>query len=139
MRIFLLSLLLVLLLIANLYVIKKFKLSLYGKVGIVFISMCLWITVGYLININTIPTDLKSKLEKAEEICGSDYIRQDGNTLYLNVNETWVDLANIEILGDFSKDLYLEYNDVKVYVGHSGLYNTLKTLSSLGILELNYK
>ena len=137
MRVFLLILLLVILLIGSIAIVRKFKLHLYGKIGIVLVGICLWIMIGYLININTISSDLRKKIAEVEEICGSDYIRQDGSSIYINVQGKWVDLENVEILGDFSKDLYLEYDNTKVYVGHSGLYNTLKTLSSLGIIELN--
>lgn len=120
--------------IGSIAIVRKFKLHLYGKIGIVLVGICLWLMVGYLININTISSDLRKKIAEVEEICGSDYIRQDGSSIYINVQGKWVDLENVEILGDFSKDLYLEYDNTKVYVGHSGLYNTLKTLSSLGII-----
>lgn len=135
-RLILLSFLFILLVVSGYVLIKRYNLGKYGRIGVIVLGVCLWVCLGYLISINTIPQELQEKVDSAIEMCGSDSVRQDGSRVYVNVSGSWIDISKIKLLGDFTKDLYLEYDGNRIYVGHSGLYNTLRTLSSLGLLEL---
>ena len=95
-------------------------------------QVCLF---GCLINLNTLPKNIREKLDAVEEVCGNAYIRQDGNSILIKINDSWVDLDKVSLVGDFAKDIYLEYEGNRIFVGHSGIYNTLKTLKSVGLIE----
>lgn len=133
-EIYLLILLLVIL-IAGYLMIRKFDLKFYGKVMIICLGFVIWIVGGSLINLNTLPKDVQEKLEAVEELCGTAYIKQDGRSILIKVNGKWVDLEKVSFVGDFAKDIYLEYEGNRVFVGHSGIYNTIKTLKSVGLIE----
>ena len=102
---------------------------------IICLGFVIWIVGGSLINLNTLPKDVQEKLEVVEELCGTAYIKQDGRSILIKVNGKWVDLEKVSFVGDFAKDIYLEYEGNRVFVGHSGIYNTIKTLKSVGLIE----
>lgn len=102
---------------------------------IVCVGLVLWLVCGSLINLNTLPKDVKQKLETVENVCGTAYIRQDGNSIEIKVNDSWINLDDVSFIGDLSKNIYLEYDGNKIFVGHSGIYNTIKTLKSVGLIE----
>lgn len=135
MRELLLLALLVLLLTAGYVLYRRYRLKFYGIVMLCCIGLVIWVVCGSLINLNTLPKDVRAKLEAVEEACGSAYVRQDGNAILLKVNGKWVDLDKVSFVGNFAEDLYLEYEGNRIFVGHSGIYNTIKTLKSVGLIE----
>lgn len=126
---------LVVLVTLGIWVCRRFRLSFYGMIGIFVVCMCLWLVIGSVISVNILPKGLKNKIDKVQEVCGDTYVRSDGSTVYLLINNKWVDINDIQLVGDFMEDLYIEYGGEKIYVGHSGLYNTLKVLESVGLIS----
>lgn len=135
MREILLLFLLILIIATGYIVYRRYRLGFYGVFLLCCVGMVVWLLCGSLINLNTLPKDVREKLDAVEEVCGNAYIRQDGNSILIKLNNVWVDLDKVSLVGDFAKDVYLEYEGNRIFVGHSGIYNTLKTLKSVGLIE----
>lgn len=102
---------------------------------LVTVCICIWLIVGALVNINTLPKDVQEKIDYVQTKCGDAYVMQNKGIIYVKINKQWVDLNEVSILGNFTKDLYLEYDGKSIFVGHSGIYNTIKALESVGLIE----
>lgn len=102
-------------------------------VGLVF--LILWLCGSSLISVNTLSADVQKKIDKVVELYGDAYIQTDGSEIFLRVNEEWVNLRDISIIGGIlADDLYIEYDGREIYLGHSGVVNVIKTLESFGLI-----
>ncbi len=87
-----------------------------------------------VISLNHLTSEVQKKLELVREQVGDTYIRVDGSKIYVNVGDKWLNLNEIAIVGEFTKDIKIDYEGEEIYLGHSGVYNTLKVLNDLGLL-----
>ena len=63
------------------------------------------------------------------------YIKSKGNKIYVRVNDEWLDLDKVSILGTFTKDCVIEYDGREIKLSESGLKSTIKTLEYVGLLK----
>lgn len=109
-----------------------FKLILIGGV------LCLFFFGGNIINLNFMPSETMAKVEKVKEVLSDnygDYVKTEGNSVYVCINDNWVNLDEVEIVGNFSKDNIITYDGEEIYLGHSGVYNVIKVLGDVGLLK----
>lgn len=113
--------------------------SIYFKVLLGGVIILLWVVVGRYISSVFVYKSVEDKVNKVIEACGDTYIRLNGDTVYVLIDEEWVDINSISVIGDIAEalteDIYIEYDGHSVYVGHSGVVNTLRVLQDLGMIE----
>lgn len=136
MRTLYITLWLILLIILYLVIWRKFKLGKYGLIGLFLVAVLLWLGGSSVISLNTISPEVKEKLDQVTSLYGDTFIKTDGGKIYININEEWLDLANVKVVGGFlTDDIYIEYEGREIYLGHSGVVNVIKTLESLDLIE----
>ena len=126
--------LLIVLLVIN-SIVKRgllFKLILIGSL------LCIFFFGGNIINLNFMSSETIAKVEKVKEILNDnygEYVKTEGNSVYVCINDNWVNLDEVEIVGNFSKDNIITYDGEEIYLGHSGVYNVIKVLGDVGLLK----
>lgn len=136
MYIFLLILLLFFCFILFCVVSSKFKLSKYGMLGVAVICGALFLMGAEIINVTVLPEDIQSKVNQVAETCGDTYVRVDGNEVEVYINEEWVNLEEVSIIGGvLSDEIILEYDGKEIYLGESGVVNTIKALEAVGLIK----
>lgn len=110
--------------------------KIYGKIGWFVIATLLWLGGSSIISLNTLPQDTWNKVQEVTKVCGDTYIKVEGNNIYINVNNSWLNLEEVGVVGSLlTEELYLEYDGKQIYVGNTGLVNTLKVLDSVGLID----
>lgn len=110
--------------------------KIYGRIGWFIIALLMWLGGSSIIKLNTLPQDTWNKIQEVTEICGDTYVKVEGNDIYINVNESWLNLEEVGVVGSLLTDeLYIEYDGEQIYVGNTGLVNTLKVLDSVGLIS----
>lgn len=100
------------------------------------IAVLVWLLGGELINLNTLPYETRVKLKKVVATCGDTYVKRNGNDIYIKINDKWLNLNKISIIGGvLTDDLYIEYEGKNIYLGHSGVVNTIRALESVGLID----
>lgn len=117
-------------------VCKVTSSKIYGKILWFIVILLLWLGGSSVIKLNTLPQDTWNKVQEVTEVCGDTYIRVEGNDIYINVNDSWLNLEEVGVVGSLlTEELYLEYDGKQIYVGNTGLVNTLKVLDSVGLID----
>lgn len=113
------------------------------KVLTLIIMVCLFFFGGEVINLNHLPAETLEKVNEAKaklyDTFGDLYIKTEGNSVYVDINGDWVNVDNIAIVGDFTRDNVINYDGKDIYLGHSGVYNTIKVLEDVGLLKKGEK
>lgn len=136
MRIFLLILLLFLCFIGFCLIIQKFKLKRYGTLALAVLCGVVFLLGAEVINLSVLPSEIQKKVNEVASICGDTYIQVDGNKIEVLINNQWVNLEDISIIGGVLTDeLIIEYDGKEIYLGQSGVVNTIKALESVGLIE----
>lgn len=130
--------LLIVILIVNSILRKGIKLIIISGV----IGLCLFLFGGGVINSKYLPQGTLEMVNEAKEKLGDlggSYIKTEGNSVYVKVNDNWLCTEDIAIVGDFTKDNVINYEGEDIYLGHSGVYNTIKVLEDVGLLKKEAK
>lgn len=109
---------------------KSFKTIAYG-----FLLLFVFVFGAKVIDLNTLDTEIQQKVQQVSEVVGTTYIKTSGNDVLVKLNGEWVNLSKVSILRELSQDIVLEYDGEEIYVGHSGLYNTIKEMENLGLIK----
>lgn len=108
--------------------------KLLGKIILGFICVFVFYFGSQIINLNSLSRSVLDKLNIVKEQVGDTYIRVDGGDVLINIRDNWVNLNEIAIVGEFTKDVKINYEGEEIYLGHSGVYNTIKVLNDLGLI-----
>lgn len=136
MQTFLLILLLLLCFIAFCYVAGRFKLKKYGMLALAVLCGVVFLIGASIINITVLSDEVKEKVEKVAETCGDTYVRVDGNNVEVLLNEKWVNLEDISVIGGvLGNEITLQYEGKEIYLGQSGVVNTIKALEAVGLIK----
>lgn len=136
MQTFLLILLLFLCFIAFCYVAGRFKLKKYGMLALAVLCGVVFLIGASIINITVLSDEVKEKVEKVAETCGDTYVRVDGNNVEVLLNEKWVNLKDISVIGGvLGNEITLQYEGKEIYLGQSGVVNTIKALEAVGLIK----
>lgn len=136
MQTFLLILLLFLCFIAFCYVAGRFKLKKYGMLALAVLCGVVFLIGASIINITVLSDEVKEKVEKVAETCGDTYVRVDGNNVEVLLNEKWVNLEDISVIGGvLGNEIILQYEGKEIYLGQSGVVNTIKALEAVGLIK----
>lgn len=113
------------------------------KVLVIVCALCLFFFGGEVINLNHLPKGTLEKVNLAKEqlqnTFGDLYIKTEGNSVYVDINGAWVNVDDITVVGEFTKDNVINYDGKDIYLGHSGVYNTIKVLEDVGLLTKGEK
>lgn len=136
MHTFILILLLFLCFIGFCLVASKFKLKRYGMLALAVICGVVFLLGAEIINLTILPDEIKEKVDEVASICGDTYIQVDGNNIEVLINDKWVNLDDISIIGGVLTDeITIEYEGKRIYLGQSGVVNTIKALESVGLIK----
>ena len=136
MQTFLLILLLFLCFIAFCYVAGRFKLKRYGMLALAVLCGVVFLIGASIINITVLSDEVKEKVEKVAETCGDTYVRVNGNDVEVLLNEKWVNLKDISVIGGvLGNEITLQYEGKEIYLGQSGVVNTIKALEAVGLIK----
>lgn len=114
--------------------------NLFKIVGIGAVVL-LFFVGGSIINVSALPGDILSKLNEAKAklsemgLQEEMYVKADGGSVYVEVGDNWYNLDDVAIIGDFTKTNTINYNGQDIYLGNSGVYNTIKVLQDVGLLK----
>lgn len=131
MRVCLLVVFLLLIIIVAGVCIYKFKLKMYGILGVVIVSMLIWVYGSNLICVNTLDSKTQEKVDEIISVCGDSTIKRSGARVLLKVNKDWVDVNEIEV----SSPMYIKVSGVDVYVGNNGLVEAIRLLEKAGLIK----
>ena len=131
MRVCLLVVFLLLIVIVAGVCIYKFKLKMYGILGVVIVSMLIWVYGSNLICVNTLDSKTQEKVDEIISVCGDSTIKRSGARVLLKVNKDWVDVNEIEV----SSPMYIKVSGVEVYVGNNGLVEAIRLLEKAGLIK----
>lgn len=131
MRVCLLVVFLLLIVIVAGVCIYKFKLKMYGILGVVIVSMLIWVYGSNLICVNTLDSKTQEKVDEIISVCGDSTIKRSGARVLLKVNKDWVDVNEIEV----SSPMYIKVSGVDVYVGNNGLVEAIRLLEKAGLIK----
>ena len=109
---------------------KSFKAITYGV-----ILLLVFVFGSKVIELNTLESEIQQKVQQVSEVVGTTYIKTSGNDVLIQLNGEWVNLSKVSILRELSQDIVLEYDGEEIYIGHSGLYNTIKEMENLGLIK----
>lgn len=123
-------------LVALVYVFTNKKLNKYSKILIVIIIAIVFGVNYEIISVERTLKEVEDKVSKVVDVCGSTYIRVGGETAQIKVNEEWVNLEDIKIIGGISSEkITMRYGDEEIYLGESGVVNTIRVMDKIGLLE----
>lgn len=88
-----------------------------------------------IISLNVLSKEYADKIQEVVDTVGDTYITIDRSNIYVNINDEWVNLQDVAIVKDLTKDIVIEYDGQEITIGHSGVYNTLKVLQNAGLLR----
>lgn len=131
MRVCLLVVFLLLIVIVAGVCIYKFKLKMYGILGVVILSMLIWVYGSNLICVNTLDSKTQEKVDEIISVCGDSTIKRSGARVLLKVNKDWVDVNEIEV----SSPMYIKVSGVDVYVGNNGLVEAIRLLEKACLIK----
>lgn len=113
---------------------KKVLKSILGKVVVLVVAVFLFCGGGTLINLNTLPSDIKSKLDSVVDVLGDSIIRQEGNEVQVKFGDEWYDVSKIGVDGEGS-NISITYDGVEIPVGKTGIGNTIDVLEGVGLIK----
>lgn len=117
-----------------LVVIKFVTKKVIKVVALVLIASTLF-GGGKIIDLNTLSADSQEKISQVVQVAGDSYVKTEGSTVYIKVNNEWVDVSKVSVIGDMAtKKITLKYDDRTIEIGNSGLVNTIKALEAVGLI-----
>lgn len=134
MRIVYLSILTIIGVILSVLVCKKEKVLLKKAIIIVCI-VAVYFTIGIVINLNTISPNVEKAIQEIKEQYGDSEVKVKGSSIYVNINNKWVNVEEIIIVGDFARDSTVKYDFKEIYLNSPGIRNTIEVLKNLGIVK----
>lgn len=134
MRIVYLSILTIIGVILSVLVCKKEKILLKKAIIIVCI-VAVYFTIGIVINLNTISPNVEKAIQEIKEQYGDSEVKVKGSSIYVNINNKWVNVEEIVIVGDFARDSTVKYDSKEIYLNSPGIRNTIEVLKNLGIVK----
>lgn len=130
----LIGLAIILAIIAFILILKVVK-GLALKIVVVCVAVVLFFGGGKIINLNTLSSDVEAKVQTVVDTVGDSSIKTDGNKVLVKIDNGWYDVSKLSVVGGLlTDDVKLRYEGKEIYVGHSGVVNTLKTLEKVGLL-----
>jgi len=106
------------------------------RVLAVIVFVILFVSGGSIIDVSVMSNKLKNQLDEVTSVCGDTYIKTKGDTIYVLVNNKWLDLSKIDIIGPIMTDkITIRYDGEEVYIGESGVVNTVRVLESFGFIK----
>lgn len=132
------NLILLLVCVGVVLLLKVFKkLKKVAFIAVVLCAIVVFCGGSSIINLNTLSQATQSKLNKVVDVCGDSFVKTEGNKILVKVNDEWYDLEKVDIVGNFTKDCTITYDGKEINVGHSGVYDTIKFLEAVGLLNSN--
>lgn len=113
----------------------KRKLSSLVKILLLLVLVSAFFIGGNFININNLSKEDQERLNEVVDKVGDTYIKLDGSSILVQVKGEWLDLNKIKVVQEFTQDVVIEYEGRDIYLGHSGVYNTIKVLQDVGLIE----
>lgn len=114
----------------------KFKLqTLLSKVFFFIAFIFCFFVIGSIINVNTLSPEVQEMVDFVVEECGDSYVTVKGSSVYLKVNDRWLDVENIEISNSFSKNYTITYDDEEIVLNSPGIRKTLKYMYEVGLAD----
>lgn len=136
MHTFLLILVLFLCFVLFVGVASRYKLKKYGMLALAVVCGVLFLVGAEIVNLNVLSDEVREKVDKVADTCGDTYIRVDGNRVEVLINNQWIDLNEVSVIGGILGDeITLRYEDKEIYLGQSGIVNTIKALESVGLIK----
>lgn len=130
----LIGLAIILAIIAFILILKVVK-GLALKIVVVCVAVVLFFGGVKVINLNTLSSDVEAKVQTVVDTVGDSSIKTDGNKVLVKIDNGWYDVSKLSVVGGLlTDDVKLRYEGKEIYVGHSGVVNTLKTLEKVGLL-----
>lgn len=130
----LIGLAIILAIIAFILILKVVK-GLALKIVVVCVAVVLFFGGVKVINLNTLSSDVEAKVQTVVDTVGDSSIKTDGSKVLVKIDNGWYDVSKLSVVGGLlTDDVKLRYEGKEIYVGHSGVVNTLKTLEKVGLL-----
>lgn len=135
MRVASLTTLLIVCIVIFILVSVRKKLKLIGKVWLLVVLFIFFCLGGTTINSCVLPKIERQKIEKIADTLGDTYVKVEGDIIYVKINNEWVNLSKIKVVGSLTKDCTIEYDGKEIYLGHSGIVSALQVLQDMGFLK----
>lgn len=119
------------------YILKiRFNLKEYGKLVIGVGVLVLYLVVSEILSTEITSHENKQKINQILKQCEDSYVKVQGDSVYILLNEKWVNIKDINFVGSLLGDeITIVYEGETIHLGNSGLVNTIKTLHLLGIID----
>lgn len=108
--------------------------SVYVKILLGILVLIALFGMMKVIEVDKATEDAKQVLSEIKKVCDESYVRAVDDEVQLKINDSWYNIKKIKVLEVFTDDIVLDYNGTKIYLGESGVVNTIKTLEKLGFL-----
>lgn len=135
MRVTYIVLLLVACVIVHFVICRRSKLKTDGKIWLLCVLLCVFLFGSSLINVSVLPKSQQDKLKEVVETCGSTYIKTEGSTIYVRINDSWLNLSKIKVIGTFTDEYSIEYDGKVINLGKSGVVSTIEVLQEVGLIK----
>ena len=120
----------------SLVICYRMKLTKYGRLGIGCLAVIAFLTGSKLIKVDTLSDEVLHMIDTTLNESEKSYLKVSEDNIQILINNKWVDLADIKIIGSLlADDVYIRYDNHDIYLGHSGVVNTLRVLKSLGLID----
>ena len=129
-----------LLILCRCLIVVFMVVNLYRKRKLLFnfvfacVLFCCFLAGSSLINLSVLSDENQRKLDYVIEAVGDSYLKVSNGEIQVKIEDDWVNLNDIQILGEFTEDITILYEGREIYLGRSGVYNTLKVLKDIGLL-----
>lgn len=135
MRVTYIVLLLVACVIVHFVICQRSKLKIGGKIWLLCVLLCVFLFGSSLINVSVLPKSQQDKLNEVVETCGSTYIKSEGSKIYVRINDSWLNLSRIKVIGTFTDEYSIEYDGKVINLGKSGVVSTIEVLQDVGLIK----
>lgn len=91
---------------------------------------------GKVIDLNVLSDEQREKIQEVVNRVGDagSYITVDSGKIYVLVDDEWLNVDGIEEVNRVAGDIVINYGGEEIYLGHSGVYNTLQVLKDVGLI-----
>lgn len=123
--------LLILFVVGYIWLVHRYKPTVLYKILLGILMILAFSVCGSCINLYELSTERQAIVDKVVDTCGSAYIKLQDNKIYISVNNHWLNIDKITVVGE----MFIEYGGKRIYLGHNGVYSTIKVLKDLGVLK----
>lgn len=106
----------------------------FGKVWLFIVLFICFCIGGTTINSCVLSKEENDKINQIVETYGDTYVKVEGDIIYVKINDEWLNLSKVKVVGSLTKDCIIEYEGHSIYLGHSGAVSTLRVLEESGFL-----